>query len=75
MGSIFSPPAAQTPPPPPPLPPAAIPPTMANASVQAAGQRQMAAGKTEAGAGFDNTLKTNASGPLVPPATAKSTLG
>jgi hypothetical protein len=73
MGSAFAP--AGSPPPPPPLPPAAIPPTMANAAVQGAGNRQMSQAAKAAGKGFDDTLKTGPEGALMPPATAKTSLG
>lgn len=65
---------AQTPPPPPPLPPAAIPPTMANAGVQAAGANQAKGAALAKGAGNDGTLATGAQGDLVPPSTAKASL-
>jgi hypothetical protein len=49
---------------------------MANTSVAQAGARQLAASKAAAGQGFDNTVKTGSqAGVLVPPPTAKATLG
>lgn len=76
MGGLFgSGQQAQTPPPPPPLPPAAIPPTMANASVQAAGANQKRGAALAKGAGNDNTLESgSAQGDLVPPSTTKASL-
>jgi hypothetical protein len=70
MGGILSPPDPGTPPPPPPIPPAAIPPTMANATVQQAGQNQ----KNKAAAFADSTVKTSAEGDLVKPSTTSSQL-
>jgi hypothetical protein len=74
LGSIFgggdsSPPPS--PPPPPPLPPAAIPPTLANAGVQAAGANQ--ANKAAGLAG--QTLKTSSQGDLSAPPKASQSLG
>jgi hypothetical protein len=76
MGGLFGSGQQQqmSPPPPPPPPPAAIPPTLANASVQAAGANQMKAAALAKGAtpGADTT--TAGQGDLVPPTTAKASL-
>lgn len=75
MGGLFGSGAQpMTPPPPPPLPPAAIPPTMANASVQAAGANQQRGAALAKGAGNDGTLATGSQGDLVPPSTTKASL-
>lgn len=75
MGGLFGAGApAMSPPPPPPPPPAAIPPTMANAQVQAAGKNQERGAALAKGAGNDNTLATTPQGDLVPPSTAKNSL-
>ncbi len=74
MGGIFGSGQQQMPPPPPPLPPAAIPPTMANAGVQAAGANQARAAALAKGGGADATLSTGPQGDLVPPKTAKGSL-
>jgi hypothetical protein len=70
MGALFSPPSINVPPPPP-LPPAAIPPTMANPSVQQAGASQLARG---AGGAYGGTVKTSGQGDLVKPTTTEAAL-
>ena len=76
MGSIFGfgSQTQNTPPPPPPLPPAAIPPTMANAGVRAAGENQARAAALAKGGGMGGTETTSPQGDLVPPRTAKGSL-
>jgi len=75
MGGLFGSGQSQAvPPPPPPVPPAAIPPTMANAGVQASGANQARAAALAKGGGMDNTLSGSPQGDLVPPKTAKGSL-
>lgn len=55
-------------------PPAAHPPTLANASVQAAGRNAKTIAAAAEGQGFGDTVKTSPQGDLQPAPVAKNTL-
>lgn len=58
LGNLFKSPSVNVPPP----PPSAIPPTLADPSVQGAGAKAMEAARKAAGAGYSGTV-TNEGGP------------
>lgn len=68
-------PSIDAPKPPPPPPPAANPPTIANSSVQGAGQAQRARLAAAAGSGFSGTLMTGGQGAAAAPTTGVALTG